>query len=62
MKGPKQKRDGDWKCIVCQNLNFAFRQECNRCQLVSKEHNDHQHNMIAYSGQPSFLTPLRKKD
>ena len=57
----RQKREGDWKCVVCHNLNFAFREECNRCGLISREQNDHQTNMIAYSGQPSFLTPIRKK-
>ena len=24
--------DNDWDCPKCQNSNFAFRQECNRCQ------------------------------
>ena len=61
METLKQKREGDWKCIVCQNINFAFREECNRCRLVSREQNAHQSNMIAYNGQPSFLTPLRRK-
>lgn len=27
------KRDGDWICSRCQNLNFAFRIFCNRCKL-----------------------------
>ncbi|KAM3137050.1 hypothetical protein pb186bvf_010778 [Paramecium bursaria] len=28
----KQKpRDGDWVCSVCSNLNFSFRNQCNRC-------------------------------
>ena len=27
------KRKGDWICIQCQNLNFAFRTRCNRCGL-----------------------------
>ncbi|MDP7203797.1 MAG: zinc finger protein, partial [Candidatus Poseidoniaceae archaeon] len=25
-------RGGDWTCPKCQNSNFSFRQECNRCQ------------------------------
>ena len=25
------ERVGDWVCIACTNLNFAFRQVCNRC-------------------------------
>ena len=27
------EREGDWVCNNCKNLNFAFRVECNRCQL-----------------------------
>ena len=27
------EREGDWVCKNCKNLNFAFRVECNRCQL-----------------------------
>lgn len=26
-----QERVGDWVCIACTNLNFSFRQVCNRC-------------------------------
>ena len=34
----KQLREhaGDWLCLSCRNINFAFRQQCNRCKL-SKE-------------------------
>ena len=32
-KKPFDKRKGDWLCPECQNLNFAFRVVCNRCQL-----------------------------
>lgn len=33
------ERIGDWTCFHCNNLNFAFRTVCNRCQL-SKEESD----------------------
>ncbi len=38
-KGAKKQlreRAGDWLCLSCRNINFAFRQQCNRCKL-SKE-------------------------
>ena len=34
---PFTERTGDWICKICKNLNFAFRQECNRCKLPRKE-------------------------
>ena len=30
---PLDKRKGDWNCPRCNNLNFAFRVLCNRCQF-----------------------------
>ena len=35
VKGKKQLREraGDWLCLSCRNINFAFRQQCNRCKL-----------------------------
>ena len=32
-KKPLIERNGDWQCPMCHNLNFAFRQSCNRCNL-----------------------------
>ena len=26
-------REGDWRCSNCNNLNFSFRNKCNRCSL-----------------------------
>ena len=34
---PFMERTGDWICKKCKNLNFAFRQECNRCKLPKNE-------------------------
>ena len=33
LKGFKE-RDGDWTCYYCKNLNFKFRNECNRCHIT----------------------------
>ena len=39
--GTKQKsiRAGDWVCQICGNLNYSFRNVCNRCKLQTKESN-----------------------
>lgn len=30
------ERKGDWKCSKCNNINFSFRNQCNKCK-ISKE-------------------------
>ena len=32
-KKPFEVRAGDWTCSKCSNLNFSFRNKCNRCGL-----------------------------
>jgi hypothetical protein len=34
---PFTERTGDWICKKCKNLNFAFRNECNRCKMLKKD-------------------------
>ena len=34
---PFTERVGDWICKNCKNLNFAFRNECNRCKMPKKD-------------------------
>ena len=34
---PFTEREGDWICKNCKNLNFAFRNECNRCKIPKKD-------------------------
>ena len=34
------EREGDWSCLKCKNLNFAFRMKCNRCQISKSENNN----------------------
>lgn len=42
-KGNKQAnqghRAGDWICVKCNNLNYSFRNRCNRCQIQTKKQN-----------------------
>ncbi len=43
-------RIGDWICFSCKNLNFAFRDFCNRCK-ISREESDNilqQYNIVNY--------------
>jgi hypothetical protein len=47
-KGFKE-RNGDWTCFYCKNLNFTFRQECNRChrpKYVSDQGHENYFNSI----------------
>ena len=32
-----KERRGDWVCQVCSNVNFAFRNVCNRCKGRKEE-------------------------
>jgi hypothetical protein len=33
VKKPFEVRAGDWTCAKCNNLNFSFRNKCNRCGI-----------------------------
>ena len=33
------EREGDWSCYRCKNINFSFRNKCNKC-LLSKEESE----------------------
>ena len=48
-KKPLIERKGDWQCPQCHNLNFAFRQECNRCHLSKEVYLNYQ-NKIQQQG------------
>lgn len=34
------KRKGDWTCSACKNLNFSFRNRCNKCGLQKPKSNE----------------------
>ncbi len=45
-------RSGDWICPKCENLNFAFRNKCNRCGLP-KENIEQNNNHLQISDNNS---------
>ena len=58
-KKPLIERKGDWSCPKCRNLNFAFRTNCNRCQL-SKNEADLIKNFTMMNGNehhPQIMSP-----
>lgn len=50
-------RAGDWVCLLCNNLNFSFRNECNRCQKQTKKQNYIQ-NLLMLSEEPQIQQPV----
>lgn len=44
-KAKVSERAGDWNCLKCKNLNFSFRNKCNRCEY-SKEENEKQKPLL----------------
>ena len=32
-KQKEKEKKTDWLCLNCQNLNYGFRKNCNRCQI-----------------------------
>ena len=44
------ERENDWVCFYCQNLNFSFRENCNRCNAYKndseKEHDLYMENVL----------------
>ena len=39
------EKKGDWTCYACKNVNFRFRDVCNRCKL-SKEESDKKYDEV----------------
>ena len=31
------EKEGDWLCFRCKNINFSFRDKCNKCHLLKEE-------------------------
>jgi hypothetical protein len=48
-----KERHGDWICPYCENLNFAFRNKCNRCGL-SKGHSEQNNNNHLHINDNNF--------
>lgn len=62
----KTIREGDWICMFCQNLNFSFRNECNRCQahaepqLLGLRNEPFQANFMDFSNIGGFVQEQRE--
>ena len=41
-------KENDWKCVHCNNINFSWRNECNRCHLEKYKNNIYQENKYKY--------------
>jgi hypothetical protein len=46
MKKPFEVRIGDWTCSKCNNLNFSFRNKCNRCGIPKEESEKYQGELM----------------
>ena len=59
------ERVGDWFCLNCNNLNFSFRDVCNRCDLfrvdVGKTIMSHQELINLQSADASYICELAMK-
>ncbi len=53
-KKPLIERKGDWQCPKCHNLNFAFRQQCNRCSLSKEIYLNYKNQIQQQQGNNSF--------
>lgn len=54
LKKPFVERPGDWVCIKCKNLNFAFRIHCNRCKTSKQTSNMMLEAYLRGEGDPAF--------
>ena len=54
-KKPLIERKGDWQCPLCHNLNFAFRQSCNRCKLPKEVYLKFCIQKQAFGEQSNFI-------
>ena len=50
------EKPGDWICNNCQNLNFSFRTNCNRCHMPKSENQKSNQNfqMNGYINNMNF--------
>ena len=37
MKKKIKEKKTDWLCLNCQNINYSFRKNCNRCGVERKK-------------------------
>lgn len=59
LKEKKQLREqqGDWTCLSCNNINYSFRKQCNRCK-ANKEYGRRKLNKEALPWKPLSLSQI----
>ena len=40
VRSQDHRRDGDWDCWACGNVNFKIRDSCNKCKLTKEAAQD----------------------
>jgi len=57
------ERDGDWACQRCKNLNFSFRNACNKCNLSHDASDNmsaiYKKDVVGYKLSATPFTPKR---
>jgi len=56
----RKRVDGDWNCPKCQNLNFSFRDKCNKCQHTKEYSNAF--DCFLYIMPPSISEPHEEEE
>ena len=57
-----KERDGDWTCFYCKNLNFSFRNECNKCNITKKKSDEGHDNYFQRILNQIILNEEKRKN
>ena len=57
-----KERKGDWTCFYCKNLNFSFRNECNKCNIKKKKSDEGHDNYFQRILNQIILNEEKRKN